>query len=154
MRAARKAGSRISGKRWECLWVSKCEIRRPVDQTFLNCATASVSISAGSSFFLRAAQASSPMPRRNSVVRFVREGTLADGVIGSPSTSTRWQPTPSFLSCRERTQATASVNAAEFAINVAEVTTPRRLDSRMARLTPGVSPKSSALMIRRRTPQI
>src|SRR4051812_13074330 len=54
----------------------------------------------------------------------------------------------------ERMQATASENAAEFAIKVAEVTTPRWLHSRMARFIPGVRPRSSALMMRRRTPQI
>ena len=48
---------------------------------------------------------------------------------------------------------TASSNARPFAINVAEVTTPRSCASTMAQFTPDVSPKSSALMIRRRTAQ-
>ena len=42
-------------------------------------------------------------------------------------------------------------NAGPFAINVEEVTTPRVWASTMARFTPDVYPKSSALTISRRT---
>src|SRR5438105_1699769 len=65
------------------------------------------------------------------------------GMIGSPSISTIWHPT---LSCGwDLAKATASSNAEELAIRVVEVTTPARLASTMARFTPEVSPKSSAL---------
>ena len=47
--------------------------------------------------------------------------------------------------------ATASSKACPLAINVADVTIPPSCASTMARFTPEVRPKSSALMIRRRT---
>src|SRR5437773_1828920 len=46
---------------------------------------------------------------------------------------------------------TASLNPLALAINVAEVTIPCAWHSTIARFTPGVKPKSSALTIRRRT---
>ena len=46
---------------------------------------------------------------------------------------------------------TACSNAGPFAIRVAEVTMPSRCAFKMARLMPAVRPKSSALMISRRT---
>ena len=66
---------------------------------------------------------------------------------GVPSTSTMWQPMPSVG--RARARATASSNAGPLAMSVAEVTAPASWSSAMARLMPGVRPKSSALMMRR-----
>ena len=75
----------------------------------------------------------------------MRLGTLSGDNTGRPSTSTTWQPIPSWG--LERASAEASSNAAPFVIKVVEVTTPLRCASTMARFTPGVSPKSSALTI-------
>jgi hypothetical protein len=67
---------------------------------------------------------------------------------GSPSMSTTWQPTlkpgEAFANCA------ASLNARPFAMSVDDVTMPRVCVSTMARFTPGVNPKSSALMMSRR----
>src|SRR5262249_10314840 len=66
-----------------------------------------------------------------------------------PSVSTTWQP---VLSCGVVVaKVTASENAGPLAIMVAEVISPHQLDVAIARFTPEVSPKSSALMMRRRT---
>ena len=74
------------------------------------------------------------------------------GRTGSPSTRTTWQPTPSVGV--ERAISMASSVAAALAISVVLVSTPARCSSRMARLTPAVSPKSSALRMRRPTGQV
>jgi hypothetical protein len=79
----------------------------------------------------------------------VREGICARGNTGTPSMSTMWHPMLSrgmvFAS------STASAKAAPVAISVEDVTTPRVCASKIARFTPEVYPKSSALMISRRT---
>ena len=63
-----------------------------------------------------------------------------------------WQPTPSEeLECAS---SIASSVADAFAIMVALVSTPARCNSTMARLTPGVRPKSSALMMSCLTGQV
>lgn len=67
---------------------------------------------------------------------------------GSPSISTMWQPMLSRGTLLANS--TASPNAAPLAINVEEVTTPLVWASTMARFTPEVNPKSSALMMSRR----
>jgi hypothetical protein len=70
------------------------------------------------------------------------DSTCSRDDSGWPSISTTWHPIASDgLSFASRT---ASSNAALFAISVAEVTIPRRCASMIARLTPGVRPKSSA----------
>ena len=66
---------------------------------------------------------------------------------GMPSTKTRWQPMPR-PGLRSAT-ATASSKAGPLAMRVAEVRAPARYSSSMARLMPGVRPKSSALRMRR-----
>src|SRR5262249_5810326 len=70
-------------------------------------------------------------------------------LMGSPSTRTIWQPIPNFGEFLQ--SATASSKARELAISVADVTTPSRFARSMARFTPEVSPKSSALMMSRGT---
>ena len=67
--------------------------------------------------------------------------------MGMPSTKTRWQPTP--RAGFALAASTASAKAGPVAIRVAEVRTPAWCSSAMARLMPGVRPKSSALTIRR-----
>jgi len=54
----------------------------------------------------------------------------------------------------ERAAATASSNAAPLAIKVAADTTPAEWVSTMARFTPAVRPKSSALTINFRTQKV
>src|ERR1019366_9751593 len=71
---------------------------------------------------------------------------------GVPSTNTTWHPTERFGA--ERAAVKASSNAAPLAINVADDTTPPRWVSTMARLTPAVRPKSSALTISFRTQKV
>jgi len=72
---------------------------------------------------------------------------VSGGETGVPSVKTRWQPTPRVgLACA---MAMASSNAEPVAIRVAEVRALDRWSSAMARLTPEVRPKSSALMMRR-----
>ena len=66
---------------------------------------------------------------------------------GMPSTKTRWQPTPRVGLARAR--ATASSKAEPVAMREAEVRTPAWCSSMMARLMPGVRPKSSAWRMRR-----
>ena len=64
-----------------------------------------------------------------------------------PSVRTMWQPTP-----REGLRwaiSTASLKAAPEAMRVAEVRTPARCRLSTVLLTPGVRPKSSALMMSR-----
>src|SRR5271166_6966848 len=68
---------------------------------------------------------------------------------GVPSTNTTWHPTERFGA--ERAAVTASAKAEPLAINVVDDTTPSRWVSTMARLTPAVRPKSSALTINFRT---
>ena len=77
----------------------------------------------------------------------IRLGIDSGGEIGVPSVRTMWQPTPS--SRWARAVAIASSKAVPPAISVAEVSTPDALSSPIARLTPGVRPKSSALRISR-----
>ena len=69
------------------------------------------------------------------------------GETGMPSVRTMWQPTPRVGLAWAT--ATASSKAEPVAMRVAEVRTRAWWSSAMARLTPGVRPKSSALMMRR-----
>ncbi len=72
-----------------------------------------------------------------------RVGMVAGSEVGAPSVRTMWQPMPR-LGLR-RTMVMASAKAGPEAMRVAEVRTPAWWSSSMARLTPGVRPKSSAL---------
>ena len=69
--------------------------------------------------------------------------TASAGDTGDPSTNTTWQPTESFGV--ERASVAASSKLTPLAINVADETMPLRWVSIMARFTPAVKPKSSAL---------
>jgi len=65
------------------------------------------------------------------------------GEMGEPSVRTMWQPTPRVGWARATR--TASSKAGPEAMSVAEVRAPAAWSSAMARLMPGVRPKSSAL---------
>ncbi len=67
--------------------------------------------------------------------------------MGMPSVRTIWQPMLRMGQALAR--ATPSSKAGPSAMSVAEVMEPALWSSAMARLMPGVSPKSSALMMRR-----
>ena len=79
----------------------------------------------------------------------VREVSFFEAVTGTPSIRTTWQPMLNRGAVFD--SSTASANAVPFAIRVEDVTTPRVCASMMARFTPEVKPKSSALTINRRT---
>ena len=87
--------------------------------------------------------------KRVAVFGSMRLGTRAASTSGLPSNKTTWQPTLQLGSACA--SSTASSNASEFAISVVEVTMPRSRASTIARFTPEVKPKSSALMMSRRT---
>ena len=72
-------------------------------------------------------------------------GIFSTGNTGSPSTKTTWQPTPSRGA--ECAASIASSVAAARAISVVLVTRPAAFNSKIARFTPEVSPKSSAFTI-------
>ena len=150
--AARAKGRNTWGKMCVCLCVSRWETAIPAACSLQICAVTSASISRATSLPLRAA-AAKPVQLLRKPTSFrdlpIRLGTCEASSTGSPSTSTTWQPT--LRPCAARASRTASSNSGPFAISVAEVTTPCSCASTMARFTPTVKPKSSALMMRRRT---
>ena len=83
---------------------------------------------------------------RNLPLEPTSEGIWPGGSTGVPSTRRMWQPTsrPGLARAME----TASSKKAPVAMRVAEESAPARWSSAMERLTPGVSPKSSALTMR------
>ena len=74
-------------------------------------------------------------------------GMSAGCESGMPSTKTRWQPTPRLGFCLA--SSAASRKQSPVAMRDEEVSTPARCSEMMARLIPGVSPKSSACRMRR-----
>ena len=144
-----RSGRAMAGKRWVCLCVSRWVICDARALQLLNLGEGF----AGDVFRLDAGRGGVPGGSR---VRDGRKdlpsgpsrlGMVSGGETGTPSVRTMWQPTPRVGWARAT--ATASSNAGPLAMRVAEVRTPAEWSSPMARLMPGVRPKSSALRMRR-----
>ncbi len=146
--AASNRGRNTFGKIWVCLCVSRCDTHSPSACTLRICADVSAPISVASSCPVNARAANTFTSSQNRPA-CVNEGTLAGGRTGSPSINTTWQPILSFGNCFARSL--TSQNAGPLAIKVADVTIPSVCALTMARFTPDVNPKSSALTRRRRT---
>ena len=148
--AAFKTGPSTAANIWTCLCVSMCVSVSPSACRSSICALASASISAGRTCPASSRRRNAPsVAWKRPVFWSMSEGICSAGSTGSPSTSTTWQPTPSDGA--RRAISIASPVAAAHAIRVALVTASAWCNSRIARLTPVVSPKSSALTIRRPT---
>ena len=80
--------------------------------------------------------------------------TAPGAETGAPSTSTTWHPTERLGNARAASTASPNAGSPAFAISVADVTTPSRCASTIARFTPPVRPKSSAFTINCRIPRV
>src|SRR5262245_23733194 len=137
--------SQIRGSACVCLWLSTWVSRSPARTAFSiwarNSTTTSSIFSRPASIRLKMA----PVVPKNSPRSLTRLLTREASATGRPCVMLMCSPTPSDgLSLARRT---AASNAGMLAISVALVMTPRVWPSMTARLTPAVSPKSSALTI-------
>src|SRR5260221_604011 len=146
-RAARSTGRKTCGNICVCLWLSKWVTVMSRDWILRIWASVSRWISSAEIRRRTAATANSFRLLRKRVDPLVKEVRPAE--TGSPSMSTTWQPV-FRLGC-VLARSAASLKARALAMIVAEVSPPELLASEMARFTPEVRPKSSALMMRRRT---
>jgi hypothetical protein len=126
----------------------------PADWILRICAmvSASISLALMRPDKARSAKKGSPSRKRATLLScVVMLGRRVGSRSGSPSVRTTWQPILRFGACAARH--TASSKARPPAIRVEEVTIPWVCASMMARFTPVVKPKSSALTMSLRTRQ-